>query len=90
MHTKLRVVSCVSLIEVISVLGEGGFGRVVQALHKPTGRMQAVKVMSKLSILADKQKVLVRGWANTRRWEGTLQRFSRYWADCVKVTLSGS
>lgn len=43
--------------EVIRVVGVGGSGRVLQARHKPTGVMRAVKVMSKARLFQQEQRL---------------------------------
>jgi len=43
--------------EIIRVVGVGGSGRVIQALHKPTGEMRAVKVMSKARLFQQEQRL---------------------------------
>lgn len=43
--------------EIIRVVGVGGSGRVIQARHKPTGQMRAVKVMSKARLFQQEQRL---------------------------------
>lgn len=43
--------------EIIRVVGVGGSGRVIQAKHKPTGQMRAVKVMSKARLFQQEQRL---------------------------------
>mmetsp|Transcript_64544 Transcript_64544/g.154192 ORF Transcript_64544/g.154192 Transcript_64544/m.154192 type:complete len:537 (-) Transcript_64544:47-1657(-) len=42
---------------IIRVVGVGGSGRVIQALHKPTGSFRAVKVMSKARLFQQEQRL---------------------------------
>jgi len=43
--------------DIIRVVGVGGSGRVIQALHKPAGQMRAVKVMSKARLFQQEQRL---------------------------------
>merc|ERR1719387_989658 len=43
--------------EIVRVVGVGGSGRVVQALHKPSGQMRAVKVMAKDRLFQQEQRL---------------------------------
>jgi tRNA A-37 threonylcarbamoyl transferase component Bud32 len=43
--------------EIVRVVGVGGSGRVIQALHKPTRQMRAVKVMSKDRLFQQEQRL---------------------------------
>lgn len=43
--------------DIVRVVGVGGSGRVIQALHKPTGQMRAVKVMSKARLFQQEQRL---------------------------------
>jgi len=43
--------------DIIRVVGAGGSGRVIQALHKPSGHMRAVKVMSKARLFQQEQRL---------------------------------
>merc|ERR1719387_3326901 len=43
--------------EIVRVVGVGGSGRVIQALHKPTRQMRAVKVMSKARLYQQEQRL---------------------------------
>lgn len=43
--------------DIVRVVGVGGSGRVIQALHRPTGEMRAVKVMSKARLLEQEQRL---------------------------------
>ena len=56
-HVGGTVMHSIEDFEVIRVLGVGGSGRVIQALHKPTGGMRAVKVMSKSRLFQQEQRV---------------------------------
>ncbi|CAK0836850.1 unnamed protein product [Prorocentrum cordatum] len=42
---------------IVQVVGVGGSGRVLQALHRPSGEMRAVKVMSKARLLEQEQRL---------------------------------
>lgn len=41
---------------IVRMLGVGGTGRVIQALHKPTGEMRAMKVMAKAQLFEHAQR----------------------------------
>lgn len=43
--------------DIVRVVGVGGSGRVIQALHKPSGCMRAVKVMSKARLFQQEQRL---------------------------------
>jgi serine/threonine protein kinase len=43
--------------QIIRIVGVGGSGRVIQALHRPTGQMRAVKVMSKARLFQQEQRL---------------------------------
>jgi len=43
--------------EIVRVVGVGGSGRVIQARHRPTGEMRAVKVMSKARLFQQEQRL---------------------------------
>jgi serine/threonine protein kinase len=43
--------------QIVRVVGVGGSGRVIQARHKPSGQMRAVKVMSKARLFQQEQRL---------------------------------
>jgi len=43
--------------DIVRVVGVGGSGKVIQALHKPSGHMRAVKVMSKARLFQQEQRL---------------------------------
>lgn len=43
--------------QIIRVVGVGGSGRVIQAKHKPSGQMRAVKVMNKARLFQQEQRL---------------------------------
>lgn len=43
--------------QIVRVVGVGGSGRVIQALHRPSGQMRAVKVMSKARLFQQEQRL---------------------------------
>uniref|UniRef100_A0A7S2VMD4 Protein kinase domain-containing protein n=1 Tax=Zooxanthella nutricula TaxID=1333877 RepID=A0A7S2VMD4_9DINO len=43
--------------EIVRVVGVGGSGQVIQALHKPTNQMRAVKVISKARLFQQEQRL---------------------------------
>eukprot|EP00927_Polykrikos_kofoidii_P036944 TRINITY_DN31131_c0_g1_i1.p1 TRINITY_DN31131_c0_g1~~TRINITY_DN31131_c0_g1_i1.p1 ORF type:complete len:535 (-),score=72.11 TRINITY_DN31131_c0_g1_i1:389-1993(-) len=43
--------------QIVRVVGVGGSGRVIQALHRPSGHMRAVKVMSKARLYQQEQRL---------------------------------
>ena len=49
-----KFIPSISMFELISVLGEGGFGKVWKVRYLPTNKLFALKIMSKKKILKDK------------------------------------
>jgi len=47
----------ISDFSIVRVVGVGGTGRVIQACHKPTGQMTALKIMSKARIFQQEQRL---------------------------------
>lgn len=43
--------------DIVRVVGVGGSGKVIQALHKPSGHMRAVKVMNKARLFQQEQRL---------------------------------